>query len=282
MTNNPDINDNRNNWDDRANVHVDGGYGDLNAFIKDPQSISATVKHDLKVLAPHLPDQSVKGRKLLHLQCHIGTDTLSWWRLGAVQVHGIDFSSNSLKYADEIAERAGADITYIQSDVRYAAQAMPKYHHYFDVIVTSVGTITWLPDLQDWADSIAYLLAPGGVFMIRDDHPFLFTLNNDGLAITQNYFSGTEISYDSDASYTAGSKGKIQHTHNHNWAHDFQEITSVLLKAGLTIESLGEYQTSDWKALSMLTFDPKEEFWRMPEGLPKIPLTFSLIARKPR
>lgn len=280
MPTNHDIQDNLSNWDDRANIHAGGGYGDIAGYINNSNGVTGTVKRDLEVLLPHLPANSVKGQRLLHLQSHIGTDTLSWWRLGAVHVHGIDFSPNSLHYARDIAKQAGADITYVQSDARYAAKALANEAQGFDVIVTSAGTITWLPDLQDWANSIAALLAPGGIFMIRDNHPLLFALDNDGLTITQNYFSGAEISYDSDGSYTAGSKGLIQHTRNHNWAHDFQEITSVLLKAGLTIEALGEQRITDWQALPMLTFNQEKDGWQMPADLPQIPLTFSLVARK--
>ncbi|MDN6027944.1 hypothetical protein FAM18133_02417 [Lacticaseibacillus paracasei] len=96
MPTNHDIQDNLSNWDDRANIHAGGGYGDIAGFINNPNGVTGTVKRDLEVLLPHLPANSVKGQRLLHLQSHIGTDTLSWWRLGAVHVHGIDFSPNSL------------------------------------------------------------------------------------------------------------------------------------------------------------------------------------------
>lgn len=100
------------------------------------------------------PEPSIKGLRLLHLQCHVDTDTLSWWRLGARDVYGLDFSPISLDYARSLSERAGASITYVHGDARYAANAMPEQKGSFDVIVTSNGTITRLPDLEDWAHSI--------------------------------------------------------------------------------------------------------------------------------
>jgi SAM-dependent methyltransferase len=291
-----DIADNMDNWNDRATVHVEGvanatrpdgdtapkgAYGDIEAFADDPQAISAVVRRDMDVLSPHLPESGLEGSRLLHLQCHIGTDTLSWARLGASEVWGLDFSAKSLSYARDICARAGEGIHFVQSDARYASEAMPEMRGTFDVVVTSVGTITWLPDLRDWAQSIADLLTEGGVFMIRDTHPMLFALDNDGLTVVQDYFSGTETSYDSDSSYTAGSEGGIAHTRNHNWAHDFQEITSCLLAAGLSIESLGEHQDIDWKALPMLVHGPEsKDSWRMPAGMPSVPLSFSMVARK--
>ncbi|GBG95591.1 SAM-dependent methyltransferase [Ligilactobacillus salitolerans] len=284
MDNKQALSDNLKSWEDRADAHAGGSYGDLTNFMADPTAITGTVKRDLAVLAPYLPGNSVAGQRLLHLQCHIGTDTLSWWRLGAAGVHGLDFSPNSLKYAKNLAQQAGAQIKYIEADARYASAALSSKLGQFDVIVTSAGTITWLPNLKDWAQSIADLLAPNGVFMIRDNHPLLFALDNDGLAIKQDYFGGTEVDYEAETSYQVNDQnqeqGKLAHQHNHNWAHDFQEIVTVLRDAGLTIESLGEERTTDWKALPMLEYDPRKDEWKMPAKYPQIPLTFSIVARK--
>lgn len=277
-----EINDNQANWDDRAIVHHNGGYGDLDQFIADKNKKTAVALRDFAVLKPYLPNQSVAGLNLLHLQCHIGDDTISWWRLGAKKVYGLDFSQQALNYAKEMATAAGASINYVLGDARFAAKAIPEMMKQFQVIVTSVGTITWLPKLEAWAQSIADLLAPGGVFMIRDSHPLLFALDNNGLEIVQNYFSGSEITYESDESYTPNSKGKIAHTKNHIWAHDFQEMISVLRAAGLVIETIGEQRISDWKSLPMLAYNQAENGWYLPANYPQIPLTFSIVARKPK
>ena len=287
MHQNEDVEDNLLNWNDRAVVHANSGYGDLDAFADDPSALSSVTLRDLEVLKPHLPEHGIKGLRLLHLQCHIGSDTLSWWRLGARDVYGLDFSPTSLDYARKLSERAGATITYVQSDARCAADAMPQQQGSFDVIVTSCGTITWLPDLKDWARSIATLLADGGIFIIRDNHPLLFALNNEGLSIVQDYFGGTETTYETDQSYTsasdsleAGTKPRITHTTNHNWAHDFQEISGALLDAGLTIEAIGEHNVDDWQSLPMLEYNSDLQGWVMPHDQPQIPLTFSMVARK--
>ncbi|AKV55257.1 SAM dependent methyltransferase [Bifidobacterium actinocoloniiforme DSM 22766] len=272
--------ENRANWDDRAIVHAGGGYGDLDALAQDANAITPVVHRDLAVLEPHLPQGGVSGLSLLHLQCHIGTDTLSWRRLGARDVHGLDFSPASLEQARRLAERAGESITYVEADARYADQALPNKR--FDLIVTSVGTVTWLPELGDWARSIAHLLKPGGIFMIRDAHPLLLALDEQELRITSDYLSGSEDAYQSDGSYTPGSAGRIAHTSNHNWSHDFQEMTGVLLAAGLTIEALGEYPGCEWQAMPSLEWKEDEGLWRLPEGSPRIPLSFSIVARKPR
>jgi len=284
MSNTQAVNENLENWNDRANIHANGEYGDLIKFAHDSQSITGTVRRDFEVLKPFLPKHSVAGQRLLHLQCHIGNDTLSWQRLGAKEIYGLDFSPKSLEYARDLANIGNATITYVQGDARYASKALFNKLGQFDVIVTSAGTITWLPDLSDWAQSIADLLAPEGVFMIRDNHPMLFALDNDGLEVKQSYFSGTEVSYESDSSYVVNDADDQQHTINHtknyNWAHDFQEIISSLRKAGLTIEMLGEHDKTDWQALPMLTYNEANDEWVMPDGYPQLPLTFSIVARK--
>ena len=263
MTKQNDISDNLASWEDRANVHANGGYGDLDEFVNDSSAITGTVKRDLDVLQPFLPQQSLTGQRLLHLQCHIGNDTISWWRLGAQAVYGLDFSPRSLEYARRLTKQAGAAVTYVERDARFASTALPDKLGQFDVVITSAGTITWLPDLKDWAESIADLLAPNGIFMIRDNHPLLFALDNEGMTIKNDYFSGTESSYDADTSYTvvtdSSEKQTLTHQRNHNWAHDFQEIISALREAGLVIESLGEHRETDWQALPMLTFDRDKE-----------------------
>lgn len=85
------VNDNLASWNDRAHVHANGGYGDLDALANNPSHITGVAQRDFAVLAPHLPDQSIKGLRILHLQCHIGTDTICWHRMGAAEVWGLDF-----------------------------------------------------------------------------------------------------------------------------------------------------------------------------------------------
>lgn len=139
---------NRANWDDRAEVHARSEMYDVAGFLADPTDISWVVRNDLEVLAPHLGEGGVKGRSLLHLQCHIGTDTISWARLGARDVHGVDLSPNSLRHAARIAEADGRDITWVEGDARFASSLI---HRRFDTVVTSTGTIVWLPELANWA-----------------------------------------------------------------------------------------------------------------------------------
>ena len=268
--------ENRDNWDDRAAVHAESAFYEVERLVSDPAYVSGVARRDFEALTPHLPATELAGLSVLHLQCHIGTDTISWLRLGAREAWGLDFSPASLAHARHSAQRAGANATFVEGDARFASHVIERT---FDVVVTGTGAITWLPDLGDWARSIADLLVPGGVFLLRDDHPLLDALGYESLTITEDYLSGTgSIDYESDESYVEGSTGKIAHTANHNWRHDFQEIAGSLLAAGLSIEAFRESPHAEWKALPFLV--ETERGWTIPEGMPKIPLSFAIVARK--
>ncbi|MFC4126791.1 class I SAM-dependent methyltransferase [Nocardia rhizosphaerae] len=271
------IADNRANWDDRAEVHVRSRMYDVDAFLTDPAEISTVVRNDLAVLAPHLPGTGITGRSLLHLQCHIGTDTVSWARLGAVDVHGIDLSPNSLRHAARIAAADGRDITWVEGDARFASSVVRRQ---FDTVVTSAGTIVWLPELTAWARSIHDLLVPGGVFLIRDDHPILGAMEFEPWLLTDDYLAGGGVRTYSDAgTYTEDSAGAIAHPTNHEWRHDLGEVVGALLGAGLVVAGLAELPFMDWRAFPDLVACP--EGWMLPPGAPRIPLNFAVVARRP-
>lgn len=267
---------NRANWDDRADVHARSEMYDVEGFLADPTVISRVVQNDLSVLSPHLPASGVHGRSLLHLQCHIGVDTISWARLGAVDVHGLDLSPNSLRHAARMAKVDGRDIGWVEGDARFASSSIDRS---FDVVVTSAGTIVWLPELASWARSIHALLEPGGVFMIRDDHPILGAMAFEPWEITDDYLAGGGMNtYSDSGTYTENSAGQIAHGTNHEWRHDLGEIIGALLDAGLRIDAFAELPYMDWPAFAELK--PCPQGWQLPPGFPRVPLNFAVVARR--
>jgi len=271
------IDGNRANWDERADVHAGSQMYDVDSLLADAAQISPVVRNDLSVLEPHLPESGIRGRSLLHLQCHIGTDTICWTRLGAADVHGLDFSPNSLRHAARIAAADGREITWVEGDARFASALIDRN---FDTIVTSAGTIVWLPELTNWARSIHDLLEPGGVFMIRDDHPVLGAMEFEPWRITDDYLGGRGVrTYDDAGSYTPGSDGQIAHTTNHEWRHDLGEVVGSLLGAGLVVEAVDELPYMDWPAFDALV--PCPQGWTLPVEAPRIPLNYAIVARRP-
>lgn len=268
--------ENRDNWDDRAAVHVRSPFYEVDRLVADRSYVSPVAQRDCDVLRPHLPASGLEGLSVLHLQCHIGTDTLSWRRLGAAEVWGLDFSPASLAHARDVTARAGERVTYVEGDARRAAGVIGRA---FDVVVTGTGALQWLPELASWADSVARLLRPGGIFLVRDDHPLLGALGYEGLEVCGDYLSGSVDDYEDDGSYVPGSEGTIAHMRAHNWNHDLQEVVGSLLAAELAIEELRESPCAEWRSLPCLVETP--DGWTMPAGAPRIPLTFSVVARRP-
>ena len=205
--------DNRANWDDRAALHVASGYG-IEELVADPALISPEVAQDRERLG------DLTGRDVIHLQCHLGTDTVSLSRLGARRTVGVDLSPGSLSRAREIADRAGAGIEFVEANVYDAREAVTGD---FDLVYTSIGVLCWLPDVAAWARVVASLLRPGGRFLIRDDHPMFMAVGDDvsdGLKIEQPYFQREQpMTWDQEGSYVPVPEGtpRMTHTVSHEW-----------------------------------------------------------------
>jgi len=267
---------NRANWDERVASHLKA-YG-AEEFADDPHAISSVVATDAEALEPYLPGGSVQGLKLMHLQCHIGTDTLSWARRGA-DVTGIDFSSESIRAARMLAKRAGVAARFEISTVEDVPNMVSER---FDIVYTSVGVLVWLPRLDLWAKAVYALLKPGGVFYVRDAHPILNALDDDRddglLVLNQQYFgSDGPIRYDEGTTY-ADDAVRLQNVTTYEWTHSLSEIIQALLAAGLVITAFAEGKTIPWKALSVLISTP--DGYVLPDNPDRVPLEFSIVARR--
>lgn len=264
---------NLDNWEDRVPLH-EVAY-EIGSF-DDPEYLSSVVRTDLAVLQPFLPEGTVAGLDVCHLQCHIGTDTLSLARAGG-RVTGVDFSPSALKSAASLAQRLGLAATWVETDVLDARAAVAGH---FDLVYTSIGTINWLNDLNRWAAQVAGLLRPGGTFYIRDGHPMLYTLdeNAEGLQLLYPYFSSDKAQvWDEETSYVGD--GKLAHTRTYEWVHPMSEILNSLIGAGLQILRFDEGQTLPWKFSPRMEEHPEGYVW--PEAERElVPCTYTIVARK--
>jgi SAM-dependent methyltransferase len=159
---------NRAAWDDRAAAHAASVDYAVDRFISEPDFLSDVVRFDL----PRLGD--LRGLTGVHLQSHIGTDTLSLARCGAVMT-GLDLSGASVMQARQLAASAGADIAYVESEVYGALDVLAPGS--FDLVYTGIGALCWLPSVTRWAAVVAGLLKPGGRLFIREGHPMLWALD---------------------------------------------------------------------------------------------------------
>lgn len=261
------------NWNDRVPLH-EAAYG-LDAF-NEPTHISDVVSDDLPVLSRFVPGGSLSGLDLCHLQCHIGTDTISLARAGAT-VTGVDFSEPALRAAAALANRAGVSATWVQTDVLDASDAVSGD---FDVVYTSIGTICWLEDLDRWASQIVALLRPGGTFFIRDSHPALLALDEDARDLRTRYAyfgDGRAQQWDDESTYAGD--GTVAHPRTYEWPHPLSEVLSSLLRAGLRLVHFDEGRTLPWQFSPRMVEVAHGYAW--PEAERNlIPCTFTIVARK--
>jgi SAM-dependent methyltransferase len=266
---------NRAQWDERAPAHAASpGYA-VERFLADPEHLSDVVRFD----RPRLGD--VRGLRAVHLQCHIGTDTLSLHRLGA-RITGLDFSPASLAQARDLAERAGAAIDYVESDLYAAADVLEPGA--FDLVYTGVGALCWLPDIGRWAAVVARLLRPGGRLFIREGHPMLWSIDDtrgDGvLAVQFPYFERPDpLVWDEAGTYVETS---VAFTNNvtHQWNHGLGEIVTALLGEGLELTMLQEHDSCPWDPLPGQTVGDEDGEHRLADRPERLPLTYTLQARK--
>ena len=221
----------------------------------------------------------VGGKRLLHLQCHFGLDTLSLARRGAT-VTGLDFSVPAIAAARELAAETGLAARFVQSDVYEARAALPET---FDVVFSSWGAICWLQDIRRWAGIVAEFLAPGGFLYIADHHPCAIVLEPEGQRLywRDSWRCGPDdaIGYDAPMTYT-GDDTRFANARGYNWNHPLSDIICGLVDHGLRIDFLHEHESVPWHMFPMMT-TVGDGMYKLPEGYPRIPLSFSLKASKP-
>ena len=262
---------NRRSWDERAPLHVDSPLYDLDSIVAGRST-----------LHPFEPDElgPVEGCTLLHLQCHIGTDTLSWARRGA-SVTGLDFSAASIAAATDLAERCGLSARFIESDVYKAVSVLDET---YDVVYTGLGALNWLNDITVWAEVIAQLVAPGGRFYLLEFHPLLFALSDEDLVFdpTYSYFHDPAgVCVDDDRDY-ADPTARLEEVRTVEWAHSLGDVVTALIDAGLEIRMLREHDVIGYDPWGTLERVPGEaNLWRASADQPNVPFEYSILAPRP-
>lgn len=202
---------------------------------------------------PRLPDLTEK--KVVHLQCHIGTDTLSLARLGAAKVAGLDLSPVGLREARNLVSSAaaGEKVRFVEGDVYAAPDLLGRGE--WDVVFTGIGALGWLPDIKQWAETVVVLLRVGWELFIREGHPVLFAIGDRDptrLVVEYPYFE-TEVGIVSEEPSTyvrLEMEGEVfEAKKTVEWNHGLGEIVSALLGVGMRITTLMEHQSVPWNAL---------------------------------
>lgn len=263
-------------WDERVPVHYSSEFYGVEAWKGGADRLRPMELAELG---------DVRGKDLLHLQCHFGMDTLSFARSG-VRATGVDFSAPAVEQARALAKELGLKARFVVSNVLEL-----DLGETFDIVYTSRGVIGWLPDLGRWAHVIARHLRPGGFFYIHEIHPVALAFDDSDAAtelrLAYPYLARPDaLELDVKGTY-ADREATFSQRKEYAWIHDLGEIVSCLADAGLRIEFLHEHTTAPWQAMPFLvraaaTGEPGGGDWSLPPGYGgEIPLSFSLKATKP-
>lgn len=262
-------------WDERAPAHAGSRAYAVDRFLTDPEHLSDVVRFDLPRLG------RLDGLRGIHLQCHIGTDTLSLHRLGAT-MSGLDLSPGSLAQARALADRAGAVIDYREGEVYAATELFGSGG--FDLVFTGIGALGWLPDIDRWAAVVSDLLRTGGRLFLREGHPMMLALGDprpDGLVTVEYpYFTTDEpLVWDEPGTYVETTMELVL-TRTLEWSHGLGEVVSALLAHGLLITTLVEHDSVPWEARPGEMRRDADGEYRMLAHPERIPLSYTLTATR--
>jgi SAM-dependent methyltransferase len=249
-----------------ADAHVRSEVYDVDGFKRGRSSLCAVELDEVG---------DVRGKSLLHVQCHFGLDTLSWARLGA-KATGADFSDKAIATAKALASELDIPAEFVCSDVYSLPEVLDAQ---FDVVYTSAGVLCWLPDLAKWGKTVAHFVAPGGFFYIREFHPTadMFDYEKPAPTIRWPYFHTPEPMLEIDRGSYGGAAGTG--VVKYEWFHSLSDVINALIGAGLRIEFVHEFPFTTYKSHAWLT-QGDDGLWRY-EAVPNsIPLMFSIRATR--
>ncbi|MBN9293352.1 MAG: class I SAM-dependent methyltransferase [Flavobacteriia bacterium] len=256
---------NRQSWNNRTDAHLKSDFYDLEGFLKGKTSLNDI---ELNLLG------DIKGKTILHLQCHFGQDTISLERLGVKGITGVDLSDKAIESAKKIAKDTGSIADFICCDIYDLPNHLEKQ---FDIVFTSYGTIGWLPDLDKWAKVISKFLKPDGQFVFVEFHPVIWMFDDNFEKIDYNYSNSGAIVETENGTYADRTAALTQEYVM--WNHGLSEVINSLIQNGLEIKSLDEFDYSPYNCFNRtIEFEPKK--YRIEHLDNKIPMVYSIVAMK--
>lgn len=255
---------NRQSWNNKTDTHLKSEFYDLENFKKGKTSLNSI---ELGLLG------DLSGKSILHLQCHFGQDTISLSRLGAGVV-GVDLSDKAIESAIQLSKETSSNTRFICCDI----YDLPRHvDQQFDIVFTSYGTIGWLPDLDKWSKIVSMFLKPEGQFVFIEFHPVVWMFDDKFEKIGYRYFNSGAIIESESGTYADKNADITQEFVM--WNHGLSEVLNNLIKNGLEIKALNEYDYSPYDCFNKtIEFEPKK--YRIEHLADKIPMVYSIVAKK--
>ena len=265
---------NRASWDEQVGIHIGPRGYNLARLRAGGGRLNAIEEAELP---------AVRGKRVLHLQCHFGADSMTLAQRGA-EVVGLDFSAAAIEAACALAGELGLSdrARFVQADVYDAPQAVPPPHG-FDLIFVTWGALCWLPDIRRWAETVATMLGPGGSLYLADAHPAAYVFDDDKRSphgmpgFFAPYFSREPVVIEELRDYV-DPEARLTSATIYTWIHPLGEIITGLIRSGLALEWLREHDAIPWRMFEALVKDASG-LYRWPDK-PWLPLAFSLSASR--
>ncbi len=255
---------NKDGWNKRTMIHKDSAFYDLSSFKAGKSSLNALELEELG---------DVKGKSILHLQCHFGMDTLSLARLGA-NVTGMDLSDNAIALAKDLSAETGIAAHFVCSNLYDLPQHLQGK---FDIVFTSYDVVGWLPDLDKWAEIIHHFLKPGGTFYMVEFHPVVWMMDEHFQHIKYFYHNEELIYEKQTGTYT--DRGAAIEYEEYSWNHSLGEVINSLIQHGLQLQHLNEFSFSCYNCFNNMV-QGEDGYWRVKGMENKIPMMYSVKAVK--
>lgn len=255
---------NKRSWNNRVDAHLKSDFYDVDGFIQGKSSLNSI---ELEILG------DIKGKSVLHLQCHFGQDTISLSRLGG-EATGVDLSDKAIQKANELADKTSEECDFVCCDIYELSKHLDKQ---FDIVYTSYGTIGWLPDLEKWAKIIAQFLKPGGRFIFVEFHPVVWMFDDDFKDIGYSYFNTGAIVETESGTY-ADRDANIEQNYV-MWNHGIGEVLKNLVQNDLKLTFFNEYDYSPYNCFRH-TEEIEPGKFRIKHLDNKIPMVYAIEAEK--
>ena len=255
---------NKKSWNNKVAFHLTSDFYFVEEFIAGRTSLN---EPELALLG------DVNGKKILHLQCHFGQDSISLARMGA-EVTAVDLSDKAIAEAQKLAAQCGVNVNFIEADVYQLPHILEEE---FDVVFTSYGVIGWLPDMKKWAQVISKFLKPNGTFVMVEFHPVVWMFDDDFTYVKYPYSSKEPIIETYEGTYA--DQSALLSQEYVMWNHSLAEVIQNLINSGFSLNDFQEYDWSPYACFKKtIEFEPGK--YRIPELFDKIPLMYSIMAKK--
>lgn len=269
-----DVDLNRSHWNELARAHGEGDrIYDVEALLAGEDSRTTPEREAIAAAIGEL-----EGRRIMHLQSHIGFDAISMAKRGA-NVTAVDFSPTALAKARAFAQRCGVEIATVEAE---ATKLPADLDESFDLVYANLGAICWIEDLGAWMRAASGALVGGGKLVLVDLHPLAQMIDSvSPLKLGFTYGFGGRIEDDEHGTY-ADPDAEVEQTRSVSYSHSLGETFGAARAAGLEVEQLREHLELEFDCWGGGELTQEDDgLFRLRQDGQALPVLFTLIARKP-